>query len=158
MNSYVGASDRLAGLAWGSEDLSAALGASVTRDVSGVMTSPYRLARDLCLITASAAGVMAIDQVYVDFRDEQGLATEAAAAARDGFSGKMAIHPAQVPVINAAFTPSPDEIARAADIVRLFAANPGMGVISHQGQMLDRPHLRRAERILSRARGGGFGD
>lgn len=157
MASYVGASTRLEGLAWGAEDLSAALGARATRDGEGALTSPFRLARDLCLITAAAAGCSAIDGVWLDLRDAKGLEREASGAARDGFSGKLAIHPDQVAVINAAFTPGADEIARAEVIIRAFAESPDLGVIAHDGQMLDRPHLARAERLLVRARFRGPG-
>lgn len=153
--SYVGASTRLAALTWGMEDLSAAIGAARTRDSSGAITSPFRLARDLTLFTACAAGVQPLDAVYPDFRDLAGLKAECEAAARDGFTGKAAVHPDQIPVINAAFTPSAAEIERAGTIVRLFAENPGGGVIADNGQMLDRPHLTWAERLLARAQAAG---
>jgi citrate lyase subunit beta/citryl-CoA lyase len=156
MSTYVDASSRLEGLAWGSEDLSAALGARTARDAAGALSSPFRLARDLCLVAAAAAGVAAIDQVYADFRDNEGLAREAEDAARDGFWGKMAVHPDQIATINRAFTPSPAEVAHAAEIVRLFEEHPDEGVLAHGGQMLDRPHLARAERVLSRARLAGL--
>jgi len=110
------------------------------------------LARDLTLFAAAAAGVDAIDTVFVDLHDAEGLALEARAAARDGFTAKMAIHPAQIPVINAAFTPSPEDVAAAEAIVRLFAENPGAGALAHRGQMVDKPHLARAERTLARAK------
>jgi citrate lyase subunit beta/citryl-CoA lyase len=152
--SYIGASNRLVGLTWGAEDLSVELGSSSNREADGTFTSPYRLVRDLTLITAAAAGVQPIDTVYVDFRNSAGLALEASVAARDGFTGKMAIHPDQVPIINAAFTPSPAEIARSEAIVAAFDANPGAGVAALDGQMLDRPHLERARRILARAASG----
>lgn len=151
MASYVGASRRLAGLTWGAEDLSAELGARTAREEDGRYTSPFRLVRDLTLVAARAAGVEPIDTVFANFRDTETFAREAAEAARDGFTGKMAIHPDQVAIINAAFTPAGAEIARAQAIVDLFAANPGAGVISYDGRMLDRPHLRLAERILARA-------
>ena len=149
--SYIGSSNRLAGLTWGAEDLSAELGATANREPDGTFSSPYRLVRDMTLITAAAAEVAAIDTVYVDFRNPTGLALEASVAARDGFSGKMAIHPDQVPIINEAFTPSPAEIARSRAIVMAFAANPEAGVVGLDGQMLDRPHLVRARRVLARA-------
>jgi len=151
MSSFVEASSRLEGLTWGAEDLSAEVGSTATREPNGVLTSPYRLARDLCLFTAVSAGVQPIDTVFIDFRDLDGLSAESAAAARDGFTGKLAIHPDQVEIINAAFTPSRREIDRARDIVAMFAASPGAGVISLNGQMYDRPHLTRAERVLARA-------
>ncbi len=152
MPSYIGASTRLLGLAWGTEDLSADLGAASAHDEDGRLTSPFRLARDLCLVTATAAGVDAIDQVYVALRDLTGLEREARAAARDGFRGKMAIHPDQIAVINAAFTPSADEIAAARDLIAAFAERGNAaGAIEYQGRMVDAPHLTRAERLLARA-------
>lgn len=155
MGSYRGCSRRLLGLAWGGEDLAADLGAEANRDAQGDYTDPYRMARALTLIAAGAAHVPAIDSVFVNFRDEAGLRSEADAARRDGFTGKMAIHPAQVPVINQVFTPSPDVVARARRIVEAFAAAPGAGVVNLDGQMVDRPHLRQAERTLERARAAG---
>jgi citrate lyase subunit beta/citryl-CoA lyase len=155
MASFSGASPRLEGLAWGREDLSAAVGATDTRDASGALTSPFRLARDLTLFAAAAAGVAAFDEVHVDFRDLDGLARAAREAARDGFSGKMAIHPDQVALINAAFTPTAEEIEEAREIVGLFAQAGERGVVAHEGRMLDRPHLTRAERLLARARLAG---
>jgi len=141
---------RLAGLTWGVEDLSAALGAAA-REVDGSLTFTFELARSLCLLAAAAAGVPAIDGVCVDFRNNDALIREAARAARDGFMGKLAIHPAQVGPINAAFSPQPEEIARAREVIAAFAAAPNAGVLSLDGQMLDRPHLIRAQRILERA-------
>jgi citrate lyase subunit beta/citryl-CoA lyase len=152
MKSYIGVSSRLTALTWGAEDLSANVGAAGTREADGTYTSPFMLARNLCLFTAVAGGMAPIDTVYVDFRNEAGLEKECRAAARDGFVGKMAIHPGQVAAINAAFTPSDAEIARAREIVRLFAENPGLGVVGIGGQMLDKPHLAKAERLLARAR------
>jgi citrate lyase subunit beta/citryl-CoA lyase len=154
--SYIGASTRLEGLAWGAEDLSAALGARATREEAGSLSSPFRLARDLCLVAAAAANVAAIDTVYLDYTDADGLAREALAAARDGFTGKLAIHPAQVPVINDAFTPTAAEIGAARAVVEAFRTAPASGVVAHAGRMLDRPHLRRAERVLARARSAGL--
>jgi citrate lyase subunit beta/citryl-CoA lyase len=151
MHTYIDSTVRLEGLTWGAEDLSAEIGASATRETDGRFTSPFALARSLCLFTASAAGVQPIDTVYINLRNAAELAAECAAAARDGFTGKLAIHPDQVEIINRAFTPSPDDIARAQEIVRLFAEAPGAGVISLAGQMVDRPHLTRAERLLARA-------
>jgi citrate lyase subunit beta / citryl-CoA lyase len=151
MGTYAGASRRLLGLTWGGEDLSADLGAETNRLSDGSYTDPYRLARSLCLVGASAAAVQPIDSVFTSFRDLDGLRAEAEAARRDGFTAKMAIHPAQVPVINAVFTPSPETVARARRIVNVFAENPGLGVVGMDGEMLDMPHLRRAERILAQA-------
>lgn len=151
MPSYVGASARLAGLTWGAEDLSADIGATSTRDSFGRLASPFQLARDLTLFTAVAADAQPIDAVYPEFRDLEGLANEARTAARDGFTGKMAIHPDQVPLINQAFTPTRESIAKARAIFAAFDAQPGAGVVSIDGQMYDRPHLSRAERLLARA-------
>ncbi len=151
LGTYGGSTHRLDGLAWGAEDLSADLGAETNRQDDGRYAEPYRLARALTVMGASTAQVAAIDAVYTNFRDMGGLATECEAARRDGFTAKMAIHPAQVPVINAAFTPSPEAIARAEAIIAAFAASPGTGVIGLDGEMLDMPHLKRAERTLARA-------
>ena len=151
LGTFAGATHRLASIAWGAEDLSADLGAETNREESGRFAAPYRLARALTLMGAAAAQVMAVDTVFTNFRDLDGLGAECEAARRDGFVAKMAIHPAQVPVINAAFTPTPQAIARAQAIVAAFAANPGAGVIGLDSEMLDMPHLRRAERTLARA-------
>lgn len=149
LGSYVLAGPRLAGITWGAEDLSAAVGATGYKD-DGQWTAPYQLARSLCLFAASAAEVAPIDTLHADFRDEAGLAEAAQRARRDGFSGMLAIHPAQVPIINAAFTPTPEEIAHAQAVVAVFAANPEAGVASLDGKMLDRPHLVQAQKILAR--------
>jgi citrate lyase subunit beta/citryl-CoA lyase len=151
LGTYAAASARLVGLTWGAEDLSAALGAESIRDAGGGLTDPYRLARALCLAGAGAASVPAIDTVFTRFRDSAGLEAEALAACRDGFTGKLAIHPDQVPIINEVFSPSPAAIARARSIVAAFAAAGNAGSINFGGDMLDRPHLRRAERLLARA-------
>lgn len=150
--SYIGSSSRLAGLTWGAEDLAVELGSSTNREPDGSYTSPYRLVRDLTLITAAAAEVQPIDTVYVDFRNAAGLALEASLAARDGFTGKLAIHPDQVAIINEAFTPSAAEIARAHAVIAAFRASPGTGVAALDGTMIDRPHLIRAERMVARAK------
>ena len=153
LHTYAGASTRLVALTWGGEDLSAALGARGNREDDGrTWRSPYLLARNLCLIAAVAAGVEPIDTVFVNFRDGEGLDREAREAARDGFTGKMAIHPSQVDAINAAFTPTADEVALAQEIVQAFASNPEAGVIAIEGSMVDRAHVVRAERLLARAR------
>jgi citrate lyase subunit beta/citryl-CoA lyase len=157
LGSYQGASARLVALTWGAEDLSVALGSETARDAEGRLTDPYRLARTLTLAGAAAAGVPAIDTVFVNFRDDEGLAAEAAAAHRDGFAGKLAIHPNQVPIINRVFTPAPEAIARARTIIAAFRDAPESGVVSLDGEMLDRPHLRRAELILARAKASGLG-
>jgi citrate lyase subunit beta / citryl-CoA lyase len=150
LGSYQQAGPRLVGLTWGAEDLSAAVGASGYREDDGQWTAPYQIARALCLFAASAAGVAAIDTLHADFRDEAGLEAAAARARRDGFTGMLAIHPAQVPIINAAFTPTPDEVAHAEAVVAVFAANPDVGVASLDGKMLDRPHLLQAQKVLAR--------
>jgi citrate lyase subunit beta / citryl-CoA lyase len=152
MASYVDCSARLDGLTWGAEDLGVEVGATTNRRPDGNWTSPFQMARDLTLFTACAAKVQAIDTVFVNFSDAVGLAREAGEAARDGFTGKMAIHPAQVAVINAAFTPTPAAIARAEQILALFKANPGAGALSLDGQMIDIPHKRHAERTMARAK------
>ncbi|HYG29038.1 MAG TPA: CoA ester lyase [Allosphingosinicella sp.] len=144
-----GGAKRLAGLTWGAEDLPAAIGASTSRDEEGRFTPPYELARSLCLFGAAAAGVAPIETVYPAFRDLEGLAAYAARARRDGFTGMMAIHPAQVPAINGAFTPSEQEIAHARAVVAAFEANPEAGALSLDGRMIDRPHLVQAQRILA---------
>jgi citrate lyase subunit beta / citryl-CoA lyase len=151
LGTFAGSSHRLMGLTWGGEDLSADLGAETNRDESGAYTDPYRLARSLTLFGTAAAGVDAIDSVFTNFRDMDGLAAECRASRRDGFVAKMAIHPAQVPVINEAFTPSPEAIERAKAVIEAFKANPGAGVVGVNGEMLDRPHLLRAERLLKRS-------
>jgi len=150
LGTFAGASHRLMGLTWGGEDLSADLGAETNRGEDGAYTDPYRLARSLTLLGAAAAGVDAVDSVFTNFRDMAGLEAECRTARRDGFVAKMAIHPAQVPVINEAFTPSPEAIERARAVIEAFEANPGAGVVGVDGEMLDRPHLLRAERLLKR--------
>lgn len=151
LGSYGGVSDRLCGLTWGAEDLPAAIGAATAREDDGSYTAPYQLARSLTLFGAHAAGVPAIETVYPDFRDIDGLAGYAARGARDGFTGMMAIHPAQLSVINAAFSPTPEEIEQAQAIVALFDANPGAGALSLNGRMVDAPHLKAARALLARA-------
>src|SRR3982751_4564445 len=141
----------LAAMSWGAEDLSAALGASSKYDESGELAFTYKLARSLCLAGAGAAGVQPVDGVFADFKDDKGLKAEAEAARSDGFTGKLAIHPAQVPIINAAFTPSQAEVQHAEAIVAAFEAQPDAGVLSVGGKMVDRPHLVQARRVLERA-------
>ena len=149
--SYRDAKSPLAAMCWGAEDLSAALGATSKYDQDGELSFTYRLARSLTLAGAVAAGVQPVDGVFADFRDSKGLTTEARAAAREGFTGKLAIHPDQVAAINTAFTPSIDEIAHATTIVAAFEADPSAGVLSVGGKMVDRPHLIQARGVLSRA-------
>jgi citrate lyase subunit beta / citryl-CoA lyase len=150
--SYRQPNSPLAAMSWGAEDLSAALGASSKYDSDGSLSFTYKLARSLCLAGAVTADVQPVDGVFADFRDEEGLRVEAEAARREGFTGKLAIHPAQVPVINAAFTPSDEDVAHAAEIVAAFEAHPDAGVLSVGGKMVDRPHLVQAQRILERSR------
>jgi citrate lyase subunit beta/citryl-CoA lyase len=152
LGSYARSSHRLMALTWGAEDLSADLGAETNRLEDGSYTDPYRLARALTLLGATAAQVDAIDTVFTLFRDEAAFRAECLAARRDGFTGKMAIHPAQVAPINEIFSPSPEALAKAQQIIALFEANPGAGVIGLDGEMLDRPHLTRAQRLVARAR------
>jgi citrate lyase subunit beta/citryl-CoA lyase len=147
---YRDASPRLSGITWGAEDLSAELGAETNRDAAGRFTSPYWLARNLSLAAAAAARVQPIDTVYADFRNIGGLREEAEEARRDGFTAKMAIHPAQVAIINEVFTPTPEAIATAQAVVAAFAADPTAGVVAIDGVMYDRPHLTRAQRLLAR--------
>jgi citrate lyase subunit beta/citryl-CoA lyase len=152
LGTYRGASARLEGMAWAGEDLSVAVNAETNRLPGGAYAEPYRVARALCLFGASAAEVAAIDAVYTNYRDLDGLRLEAMDARRDGFSAKLAIHPAQVPVINAVFTPTPEAVARARAIVAAFAASTTGGVVGFENEMLDRPHLVRAERLLANAK------
>jgi citrate lyase subunit beta / citryl-CoA lyase len=149
---YAGSSARLSALTWGAEDLSSELGAETNRDAQGALTEPYRWARSICLAAAAAAHVPAIDTVYVDFRNDAGLRHDCEEARRDGFMSKMAIHPAQVPIINELFTPTPEAIAQAQAIVDAFAANPTAGAIGIGGVMYDQPHLVRAKRLLTRVK------
>ncbi|MGB7258257.1 MAG: CoA ester lyase [Pseudolabrys sp.] len=148
---YANSSARLKGITWGAEDLSAELGGEANRDAQGQFLDPYRLARSLCLAGAAAAGVPALDTVYVDFKNDAGLKRECEDARRDGFTGKIAIHPGQIPIINEVFTPSAEQIARAKKIVDAFAAQPGAGTVGIDGRMYDRPHLAIAKRLLERA-------
>jgi citrate lyase subunit beta/citryl-CoA lyase len=147
LQDYRVAPPRLAALTWGAEDLSAALGASTNRDDSGEFLLTYKIVRTLCLIAAKAAGVDAIETLHADFRDMEGLSRAARAAQREGFSGMLAIHPDQVAPINAAFTPSPEDVAHARKVVAAFAS--GAGVASLDGKMLDQPHLKQARHVLA---------
>ncbi len=153
--SYRDVKSPLAAMSWGAEDLSAALGASGKHEANGDLAFTYRLARSLCLAGAVAAGVQPIDGIFADFRDRDALEVEARTAAAEGFTGKLAIHPDQVAVINAAFTPSAAELARAQLIVDAFAADPAAGVLSVDGRMVDRPHLIQAQRVTARAQEPG---
>lgn len=150
LHNYRGASKRLDGMTWGAEDLSADIGAETNRNEKGEYTDPYRLARAQCLIAAVAAEVAPIDSIFPNFRDAEGLKRETREGRRDGFTGKMAIHPDQVPVINEIYTPSEEEIAKAKRLIGAFKAAGNAGVISLDGQMYDQPHLKRAQRLLAR--------
>jgi len=152
LQSYVGATERIMGLSWGAEDLSAAVGATENRDEEGNWLPVYELARSLCLLAATAANVCAVDTVYTDFKNTQGLSAAARKARRDGFSGMLAIHPGQIPIINSAFVPSAAELEEAAMIVDLFENDPTAGALSLNGKMIDRPHLIQAQKTLTRAR------
>jgi citrate lyase subunit beta/citryl-CoA lyase len=150
ITSYAAASlPRLAGLTWGAEDLSAAIGASRKRDEHGRWTDAFRMVRAQVLLTAHACGVLPIDTLHADFRDIEGLERVARESHADGFAGMLAIHPSQVPVINAAFMPSEEEIAEARRIVAAFAASPGTGALQLEGRMLDQPHLEQARKLLA---------
>ncbi len=155
--SYDEAGPALQGMAWGAEDLSNDLGARSNRDKAGALTEPYRLARTLCLAGARAAGVEPVDTVHVNFRDLADLEAECEAAVRDGFAAKMAIHPAQVEIINRVFTPSSEAVAEARAVVDAFAAAGDAGVVAIEGKMFDIPHLKRAEKLLARAKAMGIG-
>jgi citrate lyase subunit beta/citryl-CoA lyase len=152
LGGYDQVGQRLYGLTWGAEDLGAAVGALSNKDPSGAWTLPYQVARACCIFAANAAGVAPLDTLFADFRDAQGLRTSCAEARRDGFVGKIAIHPDQVPVINECFVPSAEELAHAQRVVQLFAANPGVAALQLDGKMLDIPHLRQAEKTLGRSR------
>jgi citrate lyase subunit beta / citryl-CoA lyase len=144
-------SARLIGLSWGAEDLAAELGAETNRDADGHYTAPYVMARALCLAAAATAEVQSIETIYVDYRDAEGLKRDSETARRDGFTGRLAIHPLQVPIINEVFTPSAAALAQARAIVAAFAASPGVGVVGIEGVMYDRPHLARARQLIARA-------
>lgn len=143
-------SQHLLGISWGAEDLPAAIGAATSREDDGRYTPPYELARSLTLFAAHAAGALAIDTVFPTITDAAGLKAYAMRAARDGFAGMLAIHPSQIDAINAAFTPSAEQVSAAKSVVDAFAANPGAGVLQLGGKMIDAPHLKAAQSILSR--------
>ena len=151
LGSYAPAHARLAGLTWGAEDLAAVLGASANKEEDGSWTRPYALARTLCLYAAAAAEVAAIDTIFTDFRNPAGLEEDCRASRRDGFVGRLAIHPDQVGIINAAYTPSTAEVDHARRIVEAFAAHPQSGTLGIDGKMYDLPHLKAARNILAAA-------
>jgi len=150
LGSYGEVDDALMGLTWGAEDLPAAIGAATSRDEAGHLLPPYEMARSLTLFAAHAAAAPAIETVYPDFRDSDGLAAYAARAARDGFTGMMAIHPSQIAPINAAFTPTAAQIAHARAVIAAFEADPGAGALQLDGRMIDAPHLKQAHALLAR--------
>ncbi len=151
LGSYTPPHPRLVGLTWGAEDLAAAVGATANRGADGQWTFPYQVARTQCLFAAAAAGVAPIDTLYADFRNEEGLAADCRLARRDGFTGRLAIHPDQVAVINDGFSPSADDVAHARRVVETFAAQPDAGTIGIDGKMYDIPHLKAAQRTLAAA-------
>lgn len=157
LGQLAGVTDRLQGLMWGAEDLSAKLGAASNRNDDERFTFTYRMARSLCLLAASAAQVQAIDTLYPNFKDLETLRTSCETSRRDGFTGKLAIHPAQVSVINDAFTPSDEELTHARRVIAAFEDNPDAGVVALDGHMLDRPHRILAERIINLAGKVGAG-
>lgn len=151
LGSYAQVADKLLGVTWGAEDLPAAIGAATSREPDGSYTPPYEMVRSLALFAAHAAGVHAIEGVFPAFKNLDGLAAYAKRAARDGFTGMMAIHPAQVPTINEAFTPSEEALTRARAVVAAFEANPTAGALSLNGEMIDAPHLKQARSLLARS-------
>jgi len=155
LNTYRDISANLQGVAWGAEDLSNELGAQANRTDDGLLTDPYRLARSLCLFGARAAGVEPVDTVYVDFRNQEGFERDCMDGVRDGFTCKMAIHPAQVEVINRIFTPSTEQVEQAHSIIAAFAEAGDAGVVGIDGKMFDIPHLNRSRKLLDRAKAYG---
>jgi citrate lyase subunit beta/citryl-CoA lyase len=151
LGSYTPPHPRLVGLTWGAEDLAAAIGATANKEADGQWTEPYRLARSLCLFAAASAGVVPVDTLYADFRDAEGLEADCRRARRDGFLGRIAIHPDQVETINRCFSPSAEEIAEARKIVDAFAAYPDAGTLGIDGKMYDIPHLKAARKTLAAA-------
>lgn len=151
LGSYAPPHQRLVGLTWGAEDLAAAIGVTANKEKGGGWTEPYRQARSLCLYAAAAAGVAPIDTLYANFRDPEGLKRDCRRSRRDGFTGRIAIHPDQVAIINRSFSPSQDELAEARRIVRAFDAEPDAGTIGIDGKMYDIPHLKAAQRTLAAA-------
>ena len=151
LGGYAPAHPRLAGLTWGAEDLAAAIGATDNKEPDGRWTTPYQIARAQCLFAAASAGVAPIDTLYADFRDSEGLAADCRLARRDGFTGRIAIHPDQVATINACFSPSDADVEQARKIVAAFAAEPTAGTLGIDGKMYDIPHLKAAQRTVAAA-------
>ncbi|WP_051153456.1 HpcH/HpaI aldolase/citrate lyase family protein [Nocardia niigatensis] len=148
----------LVALCWGGEDLAEELGALANRDSDGTEAFTFALARSLCQTFAAAAGLSAVDTVYPDFRDTEGLCRRAEQARHIGDRGMLAIHPDQVELINAAFTPTAAEVAAVRTVIDLFSANPGTGAVGYQGAMLDRPYLARAQALVEAGRGKADSD
>ncbi len=149
LGTYAVSHPRLAALTWGAEDLGAAVGATANKEADGEWTGPYRIARSLCLFASAAADVLALDTLYADFRDRQGLAASCRRSRRDGFVGRIAIHPDQVETINRCFSPSDEDVAHARRVVEAFAERPDAGTIGIDGKMYDIPHLKQARRVLA---------
>jgi citrate lyase subunit beta/citryl-CoA lyase len=149
LGSYAPPHSRLAALTWGAEDLGAAVGATANKEADGEWTAPYQLARSLCLFASAAADVLPIDTLYADFRDHEGLAASCRRSRRDGFVGRVAIHPDQVETINRCYSPSVEDVAHARRVVQAFADKPDAGTIGIDGKMYDIPHLKQAQRVLA---------
>jgi citrate lyase subunit beta / citryl-CoA lyase len=149
LDSYAPAHPRLAALTWGAEDLGAAVGATANKEADGEWTAPYQVARSLCLFASAAAGVLPLDTLYADFRNPEGLAASCRRSRRDGFVGRVAIHPDQVETINRCFSPSAEDVAHARRVVQAFADQPDAGTIGIDGKMYDIPHLKQAQRVLA---------
>jgi citrate lyase subunit beta/citryl-CoA lyase len=149
LGSYTPAHPRLVALTWGAEDLAAAIGATDNKEANGSWTSPYQLARNMCLFAAASADVLPIDTLYANFRDHEGLEVDCRRARRDGFLGRIAIHPDQVETINRCFSPSEEEVEFARRIVQAFAENPSAGTLGIDGKMVDIPHLKAAQKTLA---------
>ena len=148
---------RLLGITWGAEDLSAAIGASTNVDATGQWALTYQMVRSLCLLAARAAGVQAVDTLFVNFKDDAGLRASSRASRAEGFTGRIAIHPAQVAAINDSYMPSPEEIAHAKRVIAAFDAAPGAGTVGLDGNMIDIPHLKQAQGVLEQAAAYGVG-
>ncbi|HEV2512110.1 CoA ester lyase [Bosea sp. (in: a-proteobacteria)] len=151
LGSYAPAHERLAGLTWGAEDLGAVIGSSANKQSDGDWTQTYRIVRSMCLFAAAAADVARIDTLYADFRDPAGLEESCRMSQRDGFTGRIAIHPDQVETINRCFSPSAEDLAQARRIVAAFESQPGIGTVGIDGKMYDMPHLKLARRLVAAA-------
>ena len=151
LGSYTPPHPRLLGLTWGAEDLASAIGATANKEADGQWTEPYKLARSLCLFAAASAGVTPVDTLYADFRNPEGLEADCKRARRDGFMGRIAIHPDQVEIINRCFSPSEEDVAEARKVIAAFAAQPDAGTVGIDGKMYDIPHLKQAHKTLAAA-------